>query len=235
MVERESYEFSAKGAGILIYITGDMHRDLTRFKSKSMRALRKNDVLIVCGDFGFVWDGSPKEKRILKWIGKRKYHVLFVEGPNDNIELLNSYPVVEWNGGKVREISGRLRQLMRGEIYNIEGKTVFAFGGGTRQSDSDVLTPWAQWELPSSEEMDHARQNLAKAGNKVDYIITHQPSRKIMEFLQPRHHDFNVLDAFLDELRQTCTYRRWYFGCLHKNKLIPPAEMALFEDVVRAD
>jgi predicted phosphodiesterase len=219
----------------LIYVTGDMHGDLTRFKSKPMRALRKNDVLIVCGDFGFVWDDSPKEKRILKWIGKRKYHVLFVEGPNDNLELLRRYPQAEWNGGKVREISGRLRQLMRGEIYSIEGKVIFAFGGGSRKEESDLLPPWAQWELPSPEELEHARQNLAKWDNKVDYIITHQPSRKIMEFLHPHHHDVNVLDAFLDELRKTCTYRRWYFGFLHKNKQIPPAEVALFQDVVRAN
>ncbi len=220
----------------MIYVTGDMHGDISRFKGRSMRALRKNDVLIICGDFGFVWDDSPKEKRLLKWIGRRRYHVLFVEGPNDNLELLARYPETQWNGGKVREISGRLRQLMRGEIYQIEGKDIFAFGGGSRKDEfADLLPPWAKWELPSPEELEHARQNLAARGNRVDYIITHQPSRKIMEFLHPHHHDANVLDTFLDELRQTCTFRRWFFGYLHKNKQIPPGETALFQDVVRAD
>lgn len=57
----------------MIYVTGDTHGDIGRFKSKEIKKLKKNDVLIVCGDFGFVWDGSKKEQKILRWLGKRKY------------------------------------------------------------------------------------------------------------------------------------------------------------------
>ena len=100
----------------MIYVTGDLHGDIDRFSGKAFRRLRKNDTLIVCGDFGFLWDGSKKEKRQLKWIGRRKYNGLFVEGTHDNLDLLEEYPVTKWNGGDVREISGRLRYLCRGGI-----------------------------------------------------------------------------------------------------------------------
>lgn len=46
----------------MIYLTGDLHGDLERFKSKEMKKLKKGDTLIVCGDFGFLWDGSKKEQ-----------------------------------------------------------------------------------------------------------------------------------------------------------------------------
>lgn len=36
----------------MIYITGDIHGDFSRFKSPLLRKLKKNDALIVCGDFG---------------------------------------------------------------------------------------------------------------------------------------------------------------------------------------
>ena len=57
----------------MIYLTGDLHGDIERLKSKEMKKLKKGDTLIVCGDFGFVWDGSKKEQSVLKKLGKSKY------------------------------------------------------------------------------------------------------------------------------------------------------------------
>ena len=46
----------------MVYITGDLHGDFSRFSSPAMRRLRKGDTLIVCGDFGFIWNGDKKEE-----------------------------------------------------------------------------------------------------------------------------------------------------------------------------
>lgn len=53
----------------MIYITGDIHGDFSRFKSPLLRKLKKNDALIVCGDFGFIWEGTQAERKILKKSG----------------------------------------------------------------------------------------------------------------------------------------------------------------------
>ena len=50
----------------MVYITGDLHGDFSRFSSPAMRRLRKGDTLIVCGDFGFIWNGDKKEEALLK-------------------------------------------------------------------------------------------------------------------------------------------------------------------------
>src|SRR5699024_7256657 len=113
----------------MIYLTGDLHGDLERFKSKEMKKLTKGDTLIVCGDFGFVWDGSKKETSVLKKLSKLKYQILFVEGTHDNLDLIGQYPVEEWNGGKVRRIAENVLKLERGSVFTIEGKKLFAFGG----------------------------------------------------------------------------------------------------------
>ena len=42
----------------MIYVTGDIHGDMSRFQVPAVKKLKEKDVLIVCGDFGFVWDGS---------------------------------------------------------------------------------------------------------------------------------------------------------------------------------
>ena len=119
----------------MIYLTGDLHGDFERFRSKEMKKLKKGDTLIVCGDFGFVWDGSKKEQSILKKLGKSKYQILFIEGTHDNLDLLSQYPQEEWNGGKVRRISGSLLKLERGEVFELEGKRFFAFGAARSRRD----------------------------------------------------------------------------------------------------
>ena len=50
----------------MVYVTGDMHGDISRFDSPAIKQLKKGDTLIVCGDFGFVWDNSKIEQKILK-------------------------------------------------------------------------------------------------------------------------------------------------------------------------
>ena len=219
----------------MIYVTGDMHGDPRYFRSKGMRKLKRHDTLIVCGDFGFLWDGSKKEKRLLKWIGRRKFQVLFVEGTHDNLDLLNEYPAENWHGGVSRVISGKLRHLERGHVYNIEGNTIFAFGGGL-SAEREIRRTHGNWwhgELPTEEEIEKAWKNLASVDYNVDYIVTHQSSLKTKQFLAiAQHRDMTILDAFLDEVRQKVKYKRWFFGEIHRNKSIPPSEVALFGAVV---
>ena len=61
---------------------------------------------------------------------KKKYEILFVDGIHENFDLLESYPEEEYAGGRVHRIGTNLRHLMRGELFTIEGKKIFAFGGG---------------------------------------------------------------------------------------------------------
>ena len=56
----------------MICVTGDLHGDITRFGSPVLKKLRRGDALIITGDFGCIWDGSKKEKKIHKKLGKKK-------------------------------------------------------------------------------------------------------------------------------------------------------------------
>ena len=219
----------------MIYVTGDTHADIERFKSKAFKRLKKNDTLIICGDFGFLWDGSAKEKKLLKWLGKRRYHVLFLEGTHDNLDLLAQYPEEEYCGGKARHISGRCYHLLRGEIYTIEFKTLFVFGGGESQ-DIDAREEGKTWwvsELPTKEELDYARQNLAKHDHQVDCILTHTPSSIVSGFLNMDGVFSNPLATFLDEVTNTVQFEHWYFGSCHLDKVIPPRYHAVYQELVK--
>ncbi len=221
----------------MIYITGDIHGDFSRFKNPALRKLKKNDALIICGDFGFIWDGSDKEKKLLKKIGRRRYNVLFVEGSHENYDLLEKYEVSDWCGGKTRLISGKLRQLMRGQVYEIAEKTVFAFGGGQSDDSMDLIQGQNWWprEIPDEKELAEGISNLEKAENKVDFIVTYEPPAKLHDFIDHKSGDVNHINTYLNDIYEKTSFTKWFFGKLHLNKLIPPKYHAVYDGIIVAD
>lgn len=119
-----------------VYVTGDVHGRAeygsSRFAFKNWplgRTLTRDDVVIVAGDFGFVWDGSNAEKYWLDWFESKPWTTCFVDGNHENHHALAGLPVREWNGGFVHEARPHVLHLMRGEVFDIDGLTVLAMGG----------------------------------------------------------------------------------------------------------
>ena len=79
----------------MLYVTGDTHGDFKRFSNPRLKKLKKGDTLIICGDFGFIWNNSREEQRTLKKLGKKKYNICFIDGTHENFELLDKYEVSE--------------------------------------------------------------------------------------------------------------------------------------------
>lgn len=220
----------------MIYITGDLHGEFGRLNKAEIKKLKKSDTLIVCGDFGFVWDGSQKEQQTLKKIGKLKPQILFIAGCHDNYKLLEEYPVVELYGAKARQISGKLHELLRGEVYTIEDKKLFAFGGGMSEDmllrEEDVT--WWRAENPTDQEFDVAIENLAKHQNEVDYIITHDTPLKHLINVETDQDKIGNIHAFLDSVGKHVKFKAWFFGKYHQDKTIPPRYYAVFQSVLKA-
>ena len=151
----------------MIYITGDMHGEEERLHEKPLRKLKEGDTLLVCGDFGFVWDDSPKERKLLEYLGSRKYTVAFLDGTHENYDLLNKCRMPVWNGGRVHRVSGNLLHLMRGQVFKIEGHTFFTFGGAGDAFCSGVLYgAWKGMSLQAAIELATASAacSLSEAG-----------------------------------------------------------------------
>ena len=70
----------------MIYVTGDTHGDIERFKSREMKKLGSGDTLIICGDFGFLWDDSRAERNALKKLASKDYTIAFVDGCHELME-----------------------------------------------------------------------------------------------------------------------------------------------------
>ena len=224
----------------MVYVTGDVHGDLDRFNSGAARKLGQGDTLIVCGDFGFIWNGGKDEAKILKKLSEKKYNICFIDGTHENFKLLDACEISEWNGGKVHYLGGNLYHLMRGQVFTIEGKTFFTMGGG-ESPDIDLRianNTWFKEESPSQQELLEGADNIEKHGNKVDFIITHEPSARVKDFLQLKTINKNrlsLLNTYLEELGNSCEYKRWYFGSMHLDKNISSSQVAVFNKILEVE
>lgn len=223
----------------MIYITGDMHGEQERFSDPRLKKLKRGDYLIVCGDFGFIWNDNAAERAFLRKLSKKKYTTLFIDGAHENFRMLDSYEVSKWNGGKVHLISDKVIHLMRGQIYEIEDQTIFTMGGGA-SDDLDLRfenEAWSEREIPSHEELVEGVDNLEKYNAVVDIVITHEPPAKLKEFMALKDKSevsLTGLNTYLEEMSGVVTFSHWYFGSLHIDKYIDKTHAGVFRNILDA-
>lgn len=223
----------------MIYVTGDMHGDESRLYDSQWRKLKSGDVLIVCGDFGYLWNGGKNEKSVIEYLGSRKFTVCFVDGTHENFGKIERCHETIWKGGHVHRISGNLFHLMRGQIFNIDGISIFTFGGG-ESDDREVRSAeehgiWFKEELPTPDQLAVGAHNLDAAGLKVDYIITHEPPLLVKSSMLLRRglpERVNKLNGYFEELAKSVEFNHWYFGSLHENRLVTSKFTCLFDKII---
>lgn len=252
-----------------VWVTGDIHGNPVRLSTESFyeqKEFSKNkdeNIVIILGDFGLVWqrEESAQERYWLNWLEDKNFTTVFVDGNHENHIKLSTYPIKEWHGGKVHEIRPHVLHLIRGEVFTIEDKKFFAFGGASSHDIQDGildyededwrdqaktlekqgkymyrvkgLTWWAE-ELPTEDEMRHGLDKLKENNNTVDYIITHSPSTSELYLMGGKGlYETDVLTNYLEEIKATTDYKRHLFGHMHINRAINDKDICLYEQIIR--
>ncbi len=218
----------------MIYITGDTHIpvDIGKLSVKNFpqqKEMTKDDYVIICGDFGGVWDGSNEEKYWIKWLKNKNFTTLFIDGNHENFELLNNLPKVEFGGGIAHKVDDGIYHLIRGEVYSFEEKDFFVFGGATSH-DKEQRTEGKNWwkeELPGEEEYKKAQEKMVEHNFRFDYIITHCAPSSIQESFA-QDYENNELTEFLEKIRGVLKYSRWFFGHYHRDQILDEKHVAVF-------
>lgn len=249
----------------MVYLTGDTHSDFKRFSEDSFpdqRNMTKKDIVIILGDFG-LWNDSGDKYR-LEWLNRRPWTTVWVDGNHECFDRLYSdeFPIVDFHGGKAHKIRENIYHLMRGYIFDFEGKKFFAFGGASShdvqdgildrsdfKSDEDFHDAWigmvaqgkifrvnhiSWWkqELPSNAEMECGKQNLETVNYKVDFVITHCLPQTIASDMNYTKCD--VLTEYFDDLlNRGLQFDKWYCGHYHENRVYSPQYEILYDGIIR--
>lgn len=196
-------------------ITGDLHGDLTFKRIYQAKKLGYTH-LIVCGDFGYIWDGSLKENKRLDYLNKIGVQILFCDGNHENHVLLNEYPILEMYEGKVHKIRDNVIHLIRGEIYNINNNSFWVFGGAN-STDKEYRVEGKTWwkeEMPTRIEMEYGTSTLVGNDFKINYIITHTCYPKALGRVGGSYRVDELAD-YLGRISYLVDYKYWYFGHMH--------------------
>lgn len=233
-------------------ITGDVHENTQKFITFTCREflnLKPTDKirLFITGDFGLDFHGGYTEKDILfrKTINNLAMEIFSVIGNHENRDVIDNYPIIYKNGGKMLQADERIFYLMNGEIYTFtdeHGKPfkLFAFGGGfstdrTKRIEHEKQTGecifWEK-ELPSEAEYEYARTKLKEVSNNVDIILSHtspmELKKKIIQYFRVpgknSYDDEHDLNQFLEEILNSVTFKKWYFGHFHCDAVMTPDE-----------
>lgn len=222
----------------MIYVTGDTHADidigkLSTTKFPQQKNLTKEDYLIICGDFGLVWDGSRREIYWQDWLTDKNFTTLWVDGNHENFDILYEFPLIDKFGGKVREIAPGIFHLDRGQVLTIDNKKIFVMGGA-RSHDKVYRKEHISWwkeEMPSNEEMERAIAALDENNWTVDYVLTHCAPRTIQTMIADWYEN-DPLVSFLERVRVDLNFKRWYFGHYHIDRQLNEQFVALYNKVI---
>lgn len=249
----------------MIYCTGDIHGDPRRFSVDSFpeqKEMTRDDFVIILGDLGLVWSNSKDEKYWLDWLNNKPFTTLFVDGNHENFDLLYTYPIVDFHGGKAHKIRDNIYHLMRGYVFDICDKKFFAFGGASSHDIQDgILDPndfvdmddfrdtykrwqkygkmfrvrgvsWWDQEMPNDEEMERGRQSLQSVNNEVDFVISHCAPQEVASVIGFTDRD-KLTWYFNQLLWDGLKFTKWLFGHYHTNKQIMGKFICLYEQMIR--
>ena len=249
----------------MIYITGDTHcptgmDKLNETNFPQQKHMTKKDYVIICGDFGDIWSAkSNEQKDMLQWLSQRNFTTLFLDGNWENYGKLSSQTITVWNGGSAHRLTDSVIHLMRGQVFDLQGYSIFTMGGArSHDIENGVLNPkapdfeeqywalrrmgarfrvnhrsWWKQELPSKTEYEEAQRSLERIQYEVDYVITHCAPSSIVDILGDGGYVYDHLTDFLEEVRERAKFHYWLFGHYHDNKIINDRFVLLWEQMVQ--
>lgn len=226
-----------------IILCGDTHGTqdigkLERYFSGREDEFSKDDYLIICGDVAVCGFSPSDEKETRAFLQSLPVTALFADGNHENFDALSSYPEDTWHGGKVHFIEADIMHLMRGQIFEIGGRTLFTFGGAfsvDRATRVEGVT-WFREEMPSKAEYAEGWKNLEATGFRVDYIITHTAPFEVVSEM-----GFGSFDEALEQTREfqriadAVDFTGWYFGHFHTDEDLGDKFHCLFETIVELE
>lgn len=231
---------------------------------------------------------SPEEKNALDWLDSKPFTTLFIPGNHENYDrligckderlmdswfyknmppeekkkLCEGYSRQHWHGGYVRAIRSSVLMLERGDIFVIDGKYCFAFGGARSHDIQDgILDPadypdeqafkknykarsagmirvkgisWWAAEMPTQVEMDYGLKNVRDFMNKHDRIdFVFTHDAPASDKLYLGYEGTDELNRYFETLRGEMTYDKWFYGHLHDNRRVMDNHYLLYEQIIR--
>ena len=167
----------------MIYMTGDTHREFSRF---SRLDLTKDDLIIVLGDVGINYYLDSSDDRVKKKLSKYPCSFFFIRGNHEERpENIEGYELKQMDGivrgpAFVQKKYPKLMFATEG-LYEIDGNRCFVTNGAYSVDKYYRLEKGASW-FPDEELSDaEMAETLAKAGHDVEQMVLMRAVNKVLD------------------------------------------------------
>lgn len=223
----------------------------------------KRDYVVVCGDFGYFPEADVMDERLdtlnaapfttlfvdgnhedfcslnslpeEQWMGGRVHFL------RPSVIHLMRGELFCVDGVKLFSFGGARSTDIRSGLFDVND---YRFGENDAELFEDIKAAeqaglmyrvvnktWWREELPSQDEMARGLDRLKSAG-KVDAIFTHCAPDSVQSTYFPDT-DANEFTAYLDTVRKTVKFKRWFFGHYHMDVCLPGKFTCVHKDVIR--
>lgn len=86
--------------------------------------------------------------------------------------------------------------------------------------------------MPTQAEMDTGLENFKKHDMQVDFIVSHDGPVSDLVLLGGEI-TADPLNTYFENLRQTVTYQKWFFGHHHQDRRINTKETAIYYSIMQ--
>ena len=197
--------------------------------------------ILIAGDFGLVWSTDQNEKQEqywIDWLNTKPWETIALLGNHENFERIYALPLEEHLGAPMYRVSGKIWIMQHGNVYDIEGNSFFAFGGGL-SIDKEYRknrVDWWEEEIPTLDDVRRGIASLDSHNGIVDYVITHTAPTEVLDSLREQGRlliddpDMEKSAKFYDptipmlmKLRDHINrdqLKEWFLGHFHMNTII---------------
>lgn len=223
-----------------IYITGDLHGRFPLYK-RNVPNFNKDDYLIICGDFGYIFSEKETkfERERLDELQSQTNgcNICFIDGNHENFNRLNQLETKYLFNNEVGIVRDNIFHLKRGRPYNIEGNSIFTFGGAI-STDRMTRIPEVNWwyqEVPTENEIvlgENVMQSVP-----IDYVISHTCPFSVRKRIKCKelYNLYCPTEIALEKFRRISknNFKKWYFGHFHGDEKIDNKFRMLYNDIIK--
>lgn len=253
----------------MIFVTGDTHGDFSERFSKQyfpeQKELTRDDIIIVCGDFG-IWHDNPQERYWLDWLADKSFTICFCDGNHENFDRLYSdeFEAVSFHGGSTHKIRDNIYHLMRGNFFTFGDKRFFVMGGASSHDISDGVLDLENFKNELDFKMAYDRMCLRNKLFRVNHYSWWKeelPSDKeienalwtlerggyktdyIITHCAPTsivrdvlgYGEHDRITDFLQHVEHVCEYSHWFFGHYHIDRELDDRHTAVYHRIIKLE
>ncbi|MBE7049752.1 MAG: hypothetical protein E7394_03155 [Ruminococcaceae bacterium] len=211
----------------MIYFLSDLHSNINFSTLKNyLDIATDDDLLIILGDIGLKFEKTQQNREFDDYFLSINKKIAFIDGNHENFDYLKTFPEKEWNGGTAGRITENIIHLKRGNVYTINGKKFFVFGGCKSSDKWKKAGLWHPDEMPNDDELTLAYKNLKIHNYEVDYVLTHK---------YEKGSEYDELQKLTDFIDNNVKFNKWYSGHWHVNEKIDDKHIIVYDKLISVD